>query len=292
MQNIVIIDKAQETLSYQKSVLILDGYKIPLRMIDFLLIPGSIHIRGGVLPALSEQGIPVLIFNDKHHRMSLITPLHAKNADLKLDQYRALDDRVMLAKQMIKNKLSAHADHLQKHDLSIEIEKYLTALDRTQTISEAMGIEGSFAHRYFEAYFKWFPRHLTKGMRTKQPPQDPVNAMLSWLYTLLYFQIAARLVIQGFEPAIGYLHTPFRDHFALASDILESQRAAVNELVFELFNSAKLTQEDFTNKAGVYLKTTARAGLWAEIKPFMHEREKEIQSQIAYLRSEIRKCAA
>lgn len=76
---------------------------------------------------------------------------------------------------------------------------------------------------------------LQKGYRTKQPPLDPVNATLSFVYTLLYYDIASKLVMSGFEPSISYLHEPFREHFALASDIEECVRADANSFVTKLF---------------------------------------------------------
>jgi CRISPR-associated protein Cas1 len=152
-----------------------------------------------------------------------------------------------------------------------------------------MGIEGAFARNYFKHYFSMFERKLSKGFRSKNPPQDPVNAMLSFVYMLTYHNITAKLYMRGFDPSISYLHTPFRNHFALSSDIMETLRADINIFVANLFLNNTLTTSDFTNKGGVYLKYTSRINLWKILKPFMNKINKKVNKQIIKLKKEISK---
>jgi CRISPR-associated protein Cas1 len=150
-----------------------------------------------------------------------------------------------------------------------------------------MGIEGAFARRYFGHYFSMFDRKLTKGYRSKNPPLDPVNSILSYIYTLAYNSITAKLYMRGFDPSISYLHTPFRSHFALSSDILETLRADINIFVANLFLDKQITIDNFTNKSGVYLKYDSRRNLWRTLKPFMDTLNKKLNKQIAILKKEL-----
>ena len=89
----------------------------------------------------------------------------------------------------------------------------------------------------------------------------------------------------GFEPSIGFLHKPFRSHFALASDILELLRAKINEEVYRLFAEHIVKKEEFTKRGeGVYLRFQARQALWKVFHAFYTDSEVEIENAITMVR--------
>lgn len=132
-----------------------------------------------------------------------------------------------------------------------------------------------------------FPKAIQKGKRSRNPPLDPVNALLSFFYMMIYNLITIRLISFGFEPAIGFLHQPFRSHNALASDIMELFRADINEFVFQLFDSLLLDSSDFTNKNGVYLRYDGRKKIWADLTIFITKIQPKVDYEIANIRSMI-----
>jgi len=104
---------------------------------------------------------------------------------------------------------------------------------------------------------------------------------------LYYKQITAKLLSYGLEPALGYLHTPFREHNALASDILEVFRAEINEKVYEVFSCDYLKKEDFTSKHGVYLKYSGRIKIWKHYLQLISSLKPKLDFEISNLKMKI-----
>ena len=130
---------------------------------------------------------------------------------------------------------------------------------------------------------------MYKNKRSKNPPQDPANAVLSLFYTLYYNIISIKLLTHGFEPSIGYLHTPFREHNALASDLMELFRADINEEVIQIFKENLLSLDDFTKKGGVYLKYEARSKIWKRFLELEARLKSKLDKELANIRAKISK---
>jgi len=202
---------------------------------------------------------------------------------LKIHQYNALKFQTEIAKYLLLKKAYFQQETLRKLELPLIriTPKTIIEAKDTQTL---LGVEGTLAKSYFGSYFTFFPKVLAKGARTKRPPLDPINAMLSYLYTILYYEIASWLVFYDFDPAISYLHQPFRHHLSLASDILEPLRPQIDLFVAELFKRGEIEPSMFTKQQGVYLKPTARKRVWNEIKPFLERTEPRIKKEISDLK--------
>lgn len=111
--------------------------------------------------------------------------------------------------------------------------------------------------------------------RSRRPPADPANALMSLGYTLLGGEIAGILAAHGLDPYIGFYHKARRGLPALAQDILEEFRAqVVDRLVLSLLNRGVLTHSDFAAgpKGGLRLKA-------APLKLFLHEYEDALMSE-------------
>ena len=282
---LLIIDK-QAKIELKQSTLRVDLQKIPLHLIETIIIIGSHNLDSKLLINLSSQGIIVMLLYKNFSKSSIIYPIKSKNAELKMQQYKAITNKqtsLNIAKYIVKNKILSHIKQLKKHNINIEYD--YSILDKTNNLQEILGIEGSFAKKYFEYYFSLLPKNLHSGKRTKQPPKDPVNALLSLYYTMFYNIITIRVIGFGFEPTLGFLHQPFRSHNALSSDIIELIRADINEFVYKLFKNKTVTTQDFTKKNGVFLKYDSRKKLWKEFQTFQNNISPKIDSIIADIRS-------
>jgi len=265
--NRLIIDK-KGTLKAKNYSICFEDKRYPLRKIDFLILADEIVFDTKTISYITKNDTSILIYNKG---FSFIHPISSKNAQLKKAQYLALDKRIQIAKWIVLGKIKSSF---------IKIEFDIKKLQEAKTIEEILGIEGAFSKIYFSKYFSLFPKDLRPKKRTKHPPKDVVNAMLSFVYTILYYEITNELIKFGFEPQIGYLHEPFRSHNALSSDILEFFRAKVDEFVLELFLSEKLKKADFTSE--YRLKEQKRKELWKEIKIFLQTQN--ITKKISNLR--------
>jgi len=118
------------------------------------------------------------------------------------------------------------------------------------------------------AYFEAFPALLRPGDpsiefkgRTRRPPRDPVNAVLSFLYTLLRFDCSSALEGVGLDPQVGYLHSLRPGRPALALDLMEELRPILaDRLTLTLINRRQLSKIDFEFRSGgsVFLNEKGR----------------------------------
>jgi CRISPR-associated protein Cas1 len=143
-----------------------------------------------------------------------------------------------------------------------------------------MGYEGSAAARYFPALGQLITHPgFTLTERTRQPPKDPVNSLLSFGYTLLYNNVLSLLLAEGMNPYLGNLHYSDVPKKSLAFDLMEEFRASVvDALVMRLINQKVLRPTDFswaTETGGIYLTDVAR-------RVFLKNFEERISAKISH----------
>ncbi len=218
--NITIIDKKDITLKVENNTIKFDDIKLPFRLSDAIILSSNIIVNSKDLIKITKNGINIILINNHTNSSSIITSTKQKNGELKQKQYEALSRRIDIAKYIISEKLKRHTFNLRANGIVIDIKKYLEKLEICDDVQTILGIEGAFSREYFGHYFTLFPKKLHNSKRTKRPPQDPINALLSFFYTILYNIITIRLLGFGFDPSISYLHVPFRNHNALSSDLL------------------------------------------------------------------------
>ncbi|MDA3057096.1 CRISPR-associated endonuclease Cas1 [Campylobacter sp. VBCF_05 NA6] len=289
----VIVKSKISTFKIDGKRLIINGASVPFRLIDMLIITQDCEISSKDIVSLASENIAVLFISSTNRHFALTLPQFAKNSELKLAQYRTSTQNSMeFARWILRHKFISHKESLAKFDISLDIDEALNSLQNAPTKQSLLGLEGCVARRYFSEYFGLFPRNLAKGERSKHPPQDPINAMLSFVYTIFYNQITVGLYMGGFDPSISYLHTPNRSHYALASDLLEFFRAEINGFVAGLFLDKLFCIDDFCAKGGVYLKSEARGRLWEHFNPFAKELEPKISEKMSDLKFLINKLCA
>lgn len=282
---IAFIDKKEALVSVENKTLKVDSQKIPLRLLDTIVMASSCRLQSRDIVKITKEGITLLLLAGRGDEVSIVHSATSKNAELKLAQYQAQSRALEIAQYFVAKKVKSHAKQLRKHEVVLDIFEVLESIENTQSINELLGIEGSFSRLYFKNYFSLFSKRLHHGKRSKKPPQDPVNAMLSFYYMMTYNLITIRLLSYGFEPSIGFLHKPFRSHNAFSSDLMELFRADINEFVFKLFDEKLLESSDFSRKNGVFLKYEARKKIWSEYKEFLQTLEPKIDSAIAHIRA-------
>jgi CRISPR-associated protein Cas1 len=283
----LFIDKPDLELTLQNKTIKIDGKTIPLRLIDVIVIAAPISLSSKTMAKITDENINIILLNPHNYKATLISSAQSKNAQLKLSQYQSLEKRVQIAKQIIETKILNHNAHLKFCDIDQPINSTLSSLREASSVESILGIEGTYSRTYFQHYFSLVPRKFHLGKRSKRPPLDPTNALLSYLYSMAYSLISSKLLIQGYEPGIGYLHTPFRDHSALASDMLELFRHHINDTVLSLFQNGVVGIDDFYKKEGVYLNYEGRKKLYVPIKTLWTQMEPDINKSLAWLRNQL-----
>jgi len=284
---VAIIDRKDIVLKIQNSAVKFEEQTIPFRLMDILILNHRATLHTKDILKLTKENITILLISYNNDNFSLISSANTKNADIKLAQYNSQKNRLLFAKYFIEKKLISHKEHLQYINIDISIDNELQQLQEAKKNDEIMGVEGSFARLYFKYFFEVLPKDMHKNKRSKKPPQDPVNAVMSYWYSLYYNIIVTKLLSCGFEPAMGYLHTPFRTHNALASDILEIFRSSINQAIIELFKNDILMKDDFSKKGGVYLKYDGRKKIWSEFVKLVNILKPKLDEEISNLKKMI-----
>ena len=126
------------------------------------------------------------------------------------------------------------------------MEALLPKLHTATTLDQLMGYEGSAAAAYYRVLRTLLKTDLGFERRQAHPPTDPVNALLSLGYTLLYNQMFAAVNIVGLDPYQGFFHQRKHGHAALASDLIEEWRAIiVDSVVLTVINRREIKLQDF-----------------------------------------------
>ena len=147
------------------------------------------------------------------------------------NQYKTLQRRKQHRKQ-----LQTTLDKLRKLQFKIQAAKHLSSLN---------GYEGNAAKLYFGHFNLFLPKWAHFNKRTRRPPKDPFNVLLSLGYTILYSHVDSILQSAGFMTWKGIYHQKSPAHAALASDIMESYRHMIERNAIHQINQGSLTEEDF-----------------------------------------------
>ncbi|MDJ0693917.1 CRISPR-associated endonuclease Cas1 [Mastigocoleus sp. MO_188.B34] len=153
-------------------------------------------------------------------------------------------------------------------------------LCQADSMDALRGYEGKAANLYFQALGSLFTGVFAFEKRTKRPPTDPINSLLSLGYTLLSQNVFSFVQAVGLHTHFGNLHVPRDNHPALVSDLVEEFRAQlVDSLVSYLINSKIFTPEEFTSpdeRGGVYLQPHS-------LKKYLKHWEERLQSELTHV---------
>jgi CRISPR-associated protein Cas1 len=128
------------------------------------------------------------------------------------------------------------------------IEEYRGRIDSMNDVEELMGLEGNIRQRYYDA-FNLIINDFEMGNRTKQPPQNEVNALISFGNMMCYSQCLRAIHQTQINPTISYLHTPGERRYSLALDIAEIFKPLlVDRVIFKVLNKKEIQEKHFDKK--------------------------------------------
>lgn len=250
--------------------------RIPLHNVDGIIGFGRVSASPFLLGACAEAGVTVTWLNERGRFLARLEGPVSGNVRLRRAQYSAADNpgaAIEIARAILIGKIAnqrtvllrARRDHGEDPAglLSAAIKSLASALRRLEVASElAMlrGLEGDAAATYFAAFPGLLrtdePEFAFTG-RARRPPPDPVNALLSFVYTLLTHDARSALEGVGLDPQVGFLHRERPGRPSLALDLVEEFRAwFADRLVLSLVNRGQLRGRDFqTGEAGAVTLT-------------------------------------
>ncbi len=279
---------------------------VPINPLKRVVIVGNVTIETSVIQRLADKKISVVFLSGKRMRFCGMLNGHLhNNAALRIAQYDKShrDFALLIAKDIVIRKISKQKDLLEhmgmeKPQLRLKFNGSVNTLigilkklqEQNVDMNTLRGLEGAAGAAYFSAYTEMFSPSLEFNRRTKRPPTDPVNALLSLCYTLVHFEILREIEMIGLDPMIGFYHQFDYGRESLACDLVEPYRPDVDRFVYEIFKKREFTPEDFATdneRPGCYLKKTSRQRFyqfyedWAKVlRPLWEEEVKSLAREI------------
>ncbi|MCY7337848.1 MAG: type I-D CRISPR-associated endonuclease Cas1d [Chamaesiphon sp.] len=241
--------------------LILD---VPLIKIEGLVIMGRATVSPALLIELLERKIPLTFLTRTGKYLGSLEPPLTKNIFIRSAQWAAARDggskATHVVQGFVRGKLKNYRIALlraQREHEDIELAAAITRLEhaiapieRTENIDSLRGLEGAGSAAYFGSFDRLIRAEgFSFESRRRRPPTDPVNALLSFGYSLLAHDIQSAVNIVGFDPYLGYLHTERYGRPSLALDLMEEFRPlVVDAMVLTALNRKALVLGDFTTE--------------------------------------------
>lgn len=258
--------------------------RVPAHMLESLVCIGRVLVSPPLLGYCAEQGISVSYLTERGKFLARVEGPVSGNVLLRREQYRRSDDRprcaaivrsILLGK--VHNQRAVVRRALRDYGGSLgapvsaalgragkSLRHILDKLLRESDPDVLRGLEGEAAQAYFGVF-----DHLVRtnsavlrfNGRSRRPPTDPVNALLSFLYTLLTHDCRSALESAGLDPAVGFLHRDRPGRPSLALDLLEEFRPLLaDRLALSLLNRKQLNERHFVtlDNGAVSLKEDAR----------------------------------
>lgn len=279
--------------------------RVPLHLIDAIVVFGAILITPALIGACGAKGITISIFDRIGRFQARVEGPISGNVLLRRAQYKQSDNPDKIVKSILIGKIANQRavlmralrdygkeyDNENKQKLEFAIKRLahsLSYINEYDILADNLrGIEGDSAKLYF-GVFDLLIRNKSEKLRftkrTRRPPLDPINALLSFLYALLTHDCRSAAESVGLDSAVGFLHRDRPGRPSLALDLMEELRPVlVDRMVLSLINRGQLNDNDFeyTESGAVNISDEARKIVltaWQERKreerlhPFINEK--------------------
>lgn len=239
---------------------------LPIEQINSIFAIGRVSITSGVISFLSKHKIPVHFFGYYGHYESTLYPsesllsgeMHIRQAAYYLDPVKRLKvGRKFVegaAKNILRNLEYYHNEGKNLMEEIITIKNYIENIEQYNDVSELMAIEGTIRNVYYGSFLKILKETFQFEGRTKHPPENPINAMISFGNSLLYTTVINAVYHTQLDQTISFLHEPSERRFSLSLDISEIFKPfLVDRTIFKLVNKEIITENDFVKELNACL---------------------------------------
>ena len=262
--------------------------QLPVHAIANIFCFGNVLVSPFLLGFCGENNVNLAFFTEYGKYLGRLQGAQSGNVLLRRAQYRLSETNpVPIACHIIATKIQASRRVLQRHirnygedkelnEVVHMLEASLRQLQKADCLETVRGIEGDAASLYFAVFGRLIrQKEFSFDGRNRRPPRDPVNALLSLLYSVLGKEISGALQSVGLDPQVGFLHADRPGRDSLAQDILEEFRAWwIDRLVLSLVNRKQIQISDFVTEASgaVQLKDDSRKHLFQALQAKKQEK--------------------
>jgi len=244
---------------------------VPLGHVDQLVLAGNVNLSTPLLKHLLKYDVEVVLLNSYGKYEGRFTTELSKNAVLRLRQYERSKEesfRMQVARGIVLGKIQNMRAFLMRgnrtrgnavlEEAIRQLSSLFPTVERATGLDVLLGVEGAASHTYFQGFAALLGEEIGFDFekRTRRPPRDPVNALLSLGYTLLCSDCLTACQIAGLDPYVGFYHIPVYGRPALALDLMEEFRVLlVDSVVLSLINRGSIRPNDFEEKYGGWFLT-------------------------------------
>lgn len=268
-------------------------YSIPKETVESISIFGNSHLSTSCVQFALQSGISVSYFSGKGKYFGRLESTMTHKNDAIKYQLKALENEQFvfdISKKIIAAKIKNQEVLLRRYIKDFNSERardidllntFIKKCNNATSLETLLGFEGVAAKLYFDCISKFIhPDFRFKG-RNKRPPKDPFNSLISLGYTLLIYELYAKIESEGLIPYYGMIHKHYSGNPALASDLIEEWRSViVDSVVLSMIQGNELSVEQFKvdeESKGVFLSKEA-------MNKFIKKFEKKMSSNSKYLK--------
>ena len=294
LQNTLYITTQGSYLHKERETLVVEQERkkvaqLPVHAIGHIFCFGNVLVSPFLMGFCGENNVNLAFFTENGRFLGRLQGRQSGNVLLRRAQYRVSErDPVPIARHIIAAKIQSSKRVLQRrlrnHGEQADVAAAVAALNsglrqlkRAESLDVVRGIEGDAAARYFGVFRYLLADNCGFSFdgRNRRPPRDAVNALLSFLYSILGKDISGALQGVGLDPQVGFLHADRPGRDSLAQDILEEFRAWwVDRLVLSLINRGQIKPNDFVTESSgaVNIKPDARKLLFQALQSKKQEK--------------------
>jgi CRISPR-associated protein Cas1 len=276
-------DKLPVYVQSQGAMLRLDGERLLVQAKDETTTParltntshvalyGNVQVTTPTIRKLLERGIPLLFFSYGGWFIGQTVGQDSKNVQLRLAQYAASCDRLrclrlaqtFVASKILNCRTLLRRNHDDPSPVALSELKQLARKARSaESLESLLGIEGTAARRNFSEFSGMLKGETAASVdlegRKRRPPRDPVNALLSFCYSLLAKEFSLAIRATGLDAMLGFYHQPHFGRPSLALDLMEEFRPILaDSVVIGAINTGVIQAQDFIRAAGCVALTDA-----------------------------------
>ncbi|MBD3204197.1 type I-B CRISPR-associated endonuclease Cas1 [Candidatus Woesearchaeota archaeon] len=231
---------------------------IPLNNIDSIYCLGQVSVNSKLLTYLTQNGIIMHFFNYYGYYSGTYFPRKSLvSGSLVVKQVKHYEDsvkRLIIAKEIVKSTLEnliRILEHYRKHKKKVnkfieKIKDNIYKIKKCNNIPELMNVEGNSWNTFYASYEEIILNKFKFKKRTKRPPENEINCLISFLNSMLYTKVLSEIYHTQLNPTISYLHEPFERRFSLALDLSEMFKPLITQrALLKLVNKKEIKQKHF-----------------------------------------------
>lgn len=279
--------------------------RLPIHTLGSIVCFGQVTCSPFLLGHCAEKDVSVSFMTGYGRFMARVQGPVAGNVLLRREQFRRADDpaasarlarlfilgKVVNCRTVIGRALRDHAAKVDAERLGLAVNRFAKVaqkLLRQEDLNEIRGIEGNAANEYFALFNDFIvtkKEDFVFNGRSRRPPLDRVNCLLSFLYSLLYHDARSALETVGLDPAVGFLHRDRPGRLSLALDLMEEFRPVLaDRLALSLINLGQVKKKGFkvTESGAVLMDDETRKTLLTE-----YQKRKQVEIEHPFLKEKM-----